>query len=273
MAYLRREDDSSVRFQLVEPEVTVGRDPTSDISLVADLRVSRQQATIRYDNEQWVIFDHESANGTYVNGRRISEHPLRDGDRIRLGKSTFIFVPIADPNATITDHDLTSPTSRSKRSLATVMFTDIVGSTNQLSQVGDSEWRIVLEQHDAIINLEVERFQGVKIQSTGDGALLTFDAPIRAIQCAAAICTAVRPIGIEIRAGIHTGEVELRERDIAGIAVHVASRVAARAGPNEILVSRTVVDLAIGTGFQFDDRGEHELKGVPGTWRLFAVRQ
>jgi class 3 adenylate cyclase len=273
VAYLRREDDSSVHFQLAEPEVTLGRDPTSDISFVTDMRVSRRHAAIEYHDEQWVIIDNESANGTYVNGRLISEHRLREGDRIRLGKSTFIFVALADPNATITDRDITSPTSRSKRSLATVMFTDIVGSTTELSRVGDSEWRIVLEQHDAIINLEVERFQGVKIQSTGDGALLTFDAPIRALQCAVAIGAAVRPIGIEVRAGIHTGEVELRERDIAGIAVHVAARVAARAGPNEIFVSRTVVDLASGAGFQFDDRGEHELKGVPGTWRLFAAHE
>ena len=131
----------------------------------------------------------------------------------------------------------------------------------------------MLDQHDAIIDLELDRYQGSKIQSTGDGALMTFDAPMRAIHCAAAIQASMLRIGVEIRAGIHTGEVELRGRDIAGIAVHVASRVASRAGPGEILVSRTVVELATGAGFHFEDRGEHELKGLSNTWRLFVVVQ
>jgi class 3 adenylate cyclase len=273
MAYLRSDDDSNVHFQLIEPKMTVGREPNNDISLEADMRVSRRHATFENHDGNWVIVDHESANGTYINGQRITAHTLHDGDRIRLGKVTFVFVPVADPTATITDHDLTSTTTRSKRSLATVMFTDIVGSTTQASRVGDGEWRSVLDQHDTIIDLEVDRYQGSKIKSTGDGALMTFDAPIRAIHCAAAIQASVRPLGIEIRAGIHTGEVELREKDIAGIAVHVASRVASRAGPGEILVSRTVVELATGGGFHFEDRGAHELKGLSDTWHLFAVVQ
>jgi class 3 adenylate cyclase len=158
------------------------------------------------------------------------------------------------------------------RVLATVLFTDIVGSTEHAVRLGDRRWTSVLDEHDSLVALELERHRGRRVNATGDGILATFDGPARAVRCARAICTTVRPLGIEVRAGLHTGEVERRGEDIGGIAVHTAARVQALAGPGEVLVSRTVVDLVAGSGIDFEDRGEHELKGVPGSWKLFAVR-
>jgi class 3 adenylate cyclase len=164
------------------------------------------------------------------------------------------------------------PVAEPDRVLATVVFTDIVSSTESASRLGDKGWVGILDEHDALLSRELQRFRGRKVNSTGDGMLAVFDAPGRAVRCALAICAGVRSLGIEIRAGVHTGEVELRGQDIGGIAVHIGSRVAAVAGPEEILVSRTVVDLISGSGIELADRGEHELKGVPGTWHLFAVK-
>ena len=136
---------------------------------------------------------------------------------------------------------------------------------------GDAAWRTLLDRHDAIAQREVDRHRGTLIKTTGDGLLGTFDGPARAVRCAEAIIAAVRPLGIEVRAGLHTGEVELRGADIGGIAVHLGARVAAMADAGEVLVSRTVTDLVAGSGIRFKDRGEHELKGISGAWRLFAV--
>ena len=157
------------------------------------------------------------------------------------------------------------------RVLATVLFTDIVGSTEHAARLGDSAWRLFLDRHDQVTKHEVDRWRGELIKSTGDGALATFDGPARAIRCATALQEALRSNHVDIRAGLHTGEIELRVGDVLGIGVHIASRVAAMARPGEILVSRTVTDLVVGSGIAFEDRGEHELKGVPGAWRLFAV--
>ena len=158
------------------------------------------------------------------------------------------------------------------RVLATVLFTDIVDSTGHADRLGDARWRDLLDSYDLIVRQEIEAFRGRHVKMTGDGTLATFDGPARAVRCAEAITDAVRSLGIEIRSGLHVGEIELRgENDVAGMAVHVAQRVQATAEANEILVSRTVVDLVIGSGIDFEDRGEHELKGVPGTWRMFAV--
>ncbi len=158
------------------------------------------------------------------------------------------------------------------RVLATVMFIDIVGSTEHAARLGDRRWTEVLNQHDAVAHREIERHRGRKVNPTGDGLLATFDGPARAVRCAQAICEGVRLLGIEIRAGLHTGEVELRGEDIGGIAVHIGQRVSALAGAGEVLVSRTVTDLVAGSGLQFVERGEKELKGVPGTWAVFAVQ-
>ncbi|MFN2640968.1 MAG: alpha/beta fold hydrolase [Actinomycetota bacterium] len=157
------------------------------------------------------------------------------------------------------------------RVLATLLFTDIVASTDHAASVGDSRWRRLLDEHDAIIRGNIEKFRGREVKTTGDGVLATFDGPARAIRCANAITGEVRRLGIEIKAGIHTGEVEMRGEDIGGIAVHTAARVMAAALPGETLVSRTVKDLVAGSGIEFEDRGAHELKGIPGEWALFAV--
>jgi class 3 adenylate cyclase len=159
------------------------------------------------------------------------------------------------------------------RVLATVLFTDIVGSTDRATSMGDRRWKAVLEAHDEITRDQVARFQGRLIESTGDGVLATFDRPGRAIRAAGAIQDSIRALAIDIRAGLHAGEIELREggHRVGGIAVHTAARVTAIAAPGEILVSSTVKDLVAGSGIEFMDRGLHDLKGLPGAWRLFAV--
>ena len=157
------------------------------------------------------------------------------------------------------------------RVLATVLFTDIVGSTDQASRLGDRRWRELLEVHDELARRVVEEFQGQLIKTTGDGVLATFDGPGRGIRCAAALRDELRAIGLQIRAGLHTGEVELRDGDVGGIAVHIAARVMATAGPGEVVTSRTVRDLVVGSDITVKDRGRHRLKGVEGTWPLFAV--
>jgi class 3 adenylate cyclase/pimeloyl-ACP methyl ester carboxylesterase len=157
------------------------------------------------------------------------------------------------------------------RVLATVLFTDIVGSTRMAAEIGDSNWHALLDAHDAVVRSQLAQFRGREVNTSGDGFLATFDGPQRAIRCAVAIREAVQPLGIEVRAGLHTGECELRGDDIGGIAVHIGARVSALAGPNDVLVSSTLRDLVIGSGLPFDDRGIHQLKGVPGEWHLFAV--
>jgi class 3 adenylate cyclase len=163
------------------------------------------------------------------------------------------------------------PAHRSDRQLATVLFTDVVGSTEQVAHLGDRRWRELLATHDDLVRGELERFRGQAVKSTGDGVLATFDGPGRAIRCACAIRDAVRSLGIEVRVGLHTGEIELTGDDIAGVAVHIGARVSALAGASEVLVSSTVRDLVAGSGIEFEDRGDHQLKGVPGNWRLYAV--
>jgi class 3 adenylate cyclase len=152
------------------------------------------------------------------------------------------------------------------------MFTDIVDSTSTASGLGDRRWRELLEQHSSETRGTLERYGGREIKSTGDGFLATFDGPARGIRCAQAVAEAVRPLGIQIRVGLHTGECEVLGDDIGGIAVHIAARVSALAGPDEILVSRTVRDLVAGSGIEFGPRGRHELKGVPDEWEILAVK-
>ncbi|HSX21764.1 MAG TPA: adenylate/guanylate cyclase domain-containing protein [Gaiellaceae bacterium] len=157
------------------------------------------------------------------------------------------------------------------RVLATVLFTDIVDSTAKMAELGDAKWRDLLEQHHALVRRELARGRGHEVDTAGDGFFASFDGPARAIRCAQAISGAVRELGIEVRAGLHTGECELVDGKVAGIAVHTGARVASHAGPGEVLVSSTVKDLVAGSGIEFDDRGAAELKGIPGEWRLFAV--
>ncbi len=157
------------------------------------------------------------------------------------------------------------------RVLATVLFTDIVGSTVKAVELGDRKWKVLLEAHHARVRGLLTRYRGTEIDTAGDGFLATFEGPARAVRCASAIVDSLRAIGVEIRAGVHTGECELVEGKVRGIAVHTGARVAALAGPGEVLVSRTVKDLVAGSGLVFEDRGEYELKGVPGVWRLYSV--
>jgi class 3 adenylate cyclase len=157
------------------------------------------------------------------------------------------------------------------RVLATVLFTDIVESTERAAAVGDQRWRHLLDDHDWVVRRELDRFRGREIKTTGDGFLATFDGPARGIRCAAAIRDGMRPLGLEVRSGLHTGEVELRDDDVGGIAVHIGARVTAHAGPGEVIVSSTVKDIVAGAGITFEDRGLHILRGVPGHWKLFRV--
>lgn len=157
------------------------------------------------------------------------------------------------------------------RVLSTVLFTDIVDSTANAARLGDRRWKELLDAHDHVVAGEVERAHGRIVKTTGDGVLALFDGPARAVRCARSALSAIRRLGIEARAGVHTGEVELREKDVGGLAVHIGARVASAADGGQVLVSRTVVDLVAGSGLQFDELGEFELKGVPGSWKLFAV--
>ena len=163
------------------------------------------------------------------------------------------------------------PVGSQDRVLAAILFTDIVGSTAHASRLGDREWSRLLDQHDGIVARELSLYRGRKVNPTGDGLLATFDGPARAVRCAQAIIEEVRPLGVDVRAGVHTGEVELRGDDIGGIAVHVGQRISGLAAPGEVLVSRTVTDLVAGSGLAFTDRGEHSLRGVSGTWHLYSV--
>ena len=159
------------------------------------------------------------------------------------------------------------------RVLASVLFTDIVDSTRRAAQMGDGAWKLLLDRHDALAEREITRYGGRLVHTTGDGILATFDGPTRSVRCARAIGDGAHALGLEVRAGVHTGEVELRGDDVAGLGINIASRIQALAQAGEVLVSRTVTDLVAGSGLEFDDRGEHDLKGVPGRWQLFAVRE
>jgi class 3 adenylate cyclase/alpha-beta hydrolase superfamily lysophospholipase len=157
------------------------------------------------------------------------------------------------------------------RVLATVLFTDIVGSSDHAAMLGDRVWREKLEEHHELVRRQLLRYRGVEVDTAGDGFLASFDGPARAIRCATAITSGVRDLGLDVRAGLHTGECELVDGKVAGIAVHTGARVASLAQPGEVLVSSTVKDLVAGSGIAFEDRGVSELKGIPGEWRLFAV--
>jgi class 3 adenylate cyclase len=204
----------------------------------------------------------------------LAEH-IEGAKRVEVpGADTMPFGPDSVALLDAVEEFLTGrlPPVEPDRVLATVLFTDIVGSTEHAAHMGDRRWKELLVAHDALLTAEIERFRGRMVKSTGDGALATFDGPGRAIRCACAIRESVRSLGVEVRAGLHTGEIELRgDDDVAGVAVHIGARVSASADPGEVLVSSTVKDLVAGSGIEFVGRGEHELKGVPGAWRLYSV--
>jgi class 3 adenylate cyclase len=165
------------------------------------------------------------------------------------------------------------PAPAPERVLLTVLFTDIVDSTRRASELGDRRWRFLHSQHDRAVRSEIARHSGREVKTLGDGFLATFDGPTRAVHCAAAIRDAAAALGLDVRAGVHTGECEIVGDDIAGIAVNIGARVCALAGPAEVLVSRTVTDLVAGSGLEFESRGEHELAGLPGTFTLLALQR
>lgn len=209
-----------------------------------------------------------------ASGRYIADH-ISDAKYVELpGRNMYHFVePGWRQSFQAIAEFLTGeqPDVADDRVLATVLFTDIVDSTRHAAEVGDRDWHALLDAHDAVVRAQLARFRGREANTSGDGFLMMFDGPQRAIRCAMAIGDAVQALGIEVRAGLHTGECEVRGDDIGGIAVHIGARVSALAGRSEVLVSGTLRDLVIGSGLQFGDRGTHELKGVPGEWHLFAV--
>ena len=199
---------------------------------------------------------------------------LPDAQLVELpGSGTTIFSGDVDPIVDEIQAFLTGirPPPRHDRVLSTVLFTDIVGSTDRAAAVGDRDWRELLDRHHRLLRAALDRFGGREVHTAGDGFLATFDSPRRAIECARSAADAVRSIGLEIRAGVHTGEIELSGDDVQGIAVHIGARVSALAGTGEVLVSSTVKDLVAGSGIEFEDRGSHALKGVPGEWHLYGV--
>jgi class 3 adenylate cyclase len=209
---------------------------------------------------------------TTAQRRYLAEH-IAGAQFIEVpGRDYLAFVDSA-PILDATEEFLTGHRAESDpdRVLATVLFTDLVASTSQAAEMGDRRWRNLLATHDALVRTQLDRFRGREIKSTGDGVLATFDGPGRAIRCACAIRDALSAVGLEVRAGLHTGEIELRGDDIAGIAVVIGQRISAHAGPGEVLVSRTVADLVTGSSIELHPHGAHELKGVPGTWQLFSV--
>jgi class 3 adenylate cyclase len=206
-------------------------------------------------------------------GKYIADH-IPGAKYVGLpGRNSYHFVEPWRPSFQEIAEFLTGqqPDVPDDRVLATVLFTDIVDSTRRASEMGDRDWRALLDAHDAVVRVQLKRFRGREVNTSGDGFLAMFDGPQRAIRCAMAIRDAVQALGIGVRAGLHTGECEVRGDDIGGIGVHIGARVSALAGPNDVLVSSTLRDLVIGSGLEFEDRGAHALKGVPGEWHLFAV--
>ena len=217
------------------------------------------------------------ARGDFIvnvrHGRWLAEH-IRGARYVEIpGIDHLMFGTDPDPLLDEIQTFLTGarPTTDIDRVLATVMFTDIVGSTERAVALGDKDWRALLESHQRIVRSALDTHRGVEIKTTGDGFLATFDGPARGVECARTIVDGLRDIRVDVRVGLHTGEVERMGSDIGGIAVHIASRIGALAGAGEVLVSETVKGIVAGSGIAFDERGEHELKGIPDSWRLFAV--
>jgi pimeloyl-ACP methyl ester carboxylesterase/class 3 adenylate cyclase len=206
-------------------------------------------------------------------GRYLAEH-IPDAKFVEVpGDDHFPFVGDIDAIVDEIEEFLTGSRRAREpdRVLATVLFTDIVGSTERAAELGDRRWTELLAEHHRIVRAELDRHRGKVVRVEGDGTLSTFDGPARAVNCAAAIQRALVPLGMEIRAGLHTGEIELGQTGVEGIAVHIGARVASLAAPGEVLTSSTVKDLVVGSGIEFADRGRHALKGVPGEWQLYAV--
>ena len=235
---------------------------TSDVRQALPL-IQCPTLVVHYADHPFLSVDHGRYLAEHIPGARFVESP---------GAGTCIW---SNPDAVLPDiaEFLTGqrPPVHVDRILTTVLFTDIVGSTEAAASMGDQRWRAILDRHDRAVREQLRLFRGREINTTGDGFLASFDGPARAIRCASAIVQTVEGLGIKIRAGLHTGECEVRGDDLGGLAVHIAARVGSLAGPSEVLVSGIVKDLVVGSDIAFSERGERRLKGVPGTWRLFTV--
>ena len=219
------------------------------------------------EGENWIVQSSRFI-AQRITGARLAEPPTSEGSPSFhwYGRSTAILEEIGRLLAGVRDEQASLD-----RVLATVLFTDIVDSTAQAATMGDQRWRTTRERHDTLVRSQLARYRGREIKTMGDGFLITFDGPARAVRCAQAIVDSVADLGIEVRAGLHTGEIELDGEDVTGIAVAIGARVGAIAGPSEVLVSQTIKDLTVGSGVVYSDRGEHELKGVPDRWRLYQA--
>jgi class 3 adenylate cyclase len=233
---------------------------------VRDILPQVQAPTLVLDrpNAHQMDSRHSRYLADHIPGAELRELPGGDTTSIGDGSEAFVEAIREFVTGTKPRHDAT-------RALSTVMFTDIVASTERASELGDARWRQLLERHDGLSRERIAEHAGRAVKATGDGFLATFDGPARAVRCASALAADVRDLGIELRAGVHTGEVELVEDDVAGMAVHIGARIGALGGAGEVLASSTVRDLVVGSGIEFEERGTHELKGVPGEWQLFAV--
>jgi class 3 adenylate cyclase/pimeloyl-ACP methyl ester carboxylesterase len=211
----------------------------------------------------FVPFEQDRYLAEHIDGAKLVE--LEGGD---IGFTPALSV-VADEIAEFITGE--RPTVEPDRILTTIFFSDIVGSTERAGSIGDRAWRTLLDSHDETVRAQLLRFRGREVNTTGDGFIASFDGPARSINCARSILEATKPLGVELRVGIHTGECEVRGDDLGGLAVHIAARVGALAEPGQVLVSSTVKDLVVGSGITFDECGEHELKGVPGSWKLFSA--
>ena len=283
------DDDHAEEFvRLIYGDVPLPSDPQWARQNVTLARLSATPKSMRLFNRMWRETDVRHLLPS-VRVPTLVLAPADDEERLLVGKYVAERIPGArlatypgNPSPFLADSEpmaeairaflgVSRPAPDRERVLATVLFTDIVGSTDKACEVGDACWTELLEKHNTTIRALLAQYRGTEVKTTGDGFLATFDGPSRAVMCAQAICEAVRPLGLAVRAGCHTGEIELMGADVGGIAVHIGARVGALAGPSEVLVSSTVKDLVAGSGLVFTDRGEHELKGVPGSWHLYAV--
>jgi class 3 adenylate cyclase/predicted alpha/beta hydrolase len=250
--------------------------PSAAVTLARmNTHVDVRGALAAVDVPTLVVHHTDDRDASVEEGRYIAHH-IPGAKFVELpGEDHIWFGADADAIADEVEGFLTGtrPVTVHERVLATVLFTDIVESTQRATAVGDRRWRELLDGHNALVRREIERFRGREVKATGDGFLATFDGPERAIRCAMTLVHGVRHLGVEMRAGLHTGECEMIGGDVGGIAVHIAARVLAEARPNEVLVSSTVRDLVAGSGLRFSSRGRHELKGVPGEWELLATER
>jgi class 3 adenylate cyclase len=241
------------------------------MGLIGEFDVRRVRPSIRVPtlvahrrDDTFINYEHSLYFAEHIPGARHLE--LEGSDSLFSVGDTEAFLGEVEEFLTGARHE-----REPDRMLATVLFTDICSSTERAAELGDARWRSLLERHDGLVRRAFERHRGREIKRTGDGFLATFDGPARAIRCAASVAEGVETLGIKVRSGLHTGECEVMDGDVGGLAVHIGARVMGAAGPSEVLVSSTVKDLVVGSGIEFEDRGTRELKGVPGEWRLFAV--